>query len=80
MAAEICIVDSQGHYRHDAPIQVQAAGLLKGPYLLAGAYPDGLVLLERDLQSEMQSCKMQKAREERQHEGTLVASKTGLRI
>ena len=70
LAANICLLDSNGQVHHDGPIQVQAAGLLNGQCLLAGAYPDGLLLLERDAAQEMASCEArQQERAKKQHEG-----------
>lgn len=67
-------VDGNRQYRDNAPIQVQAAGLLNGHCLLAGAYPDGLLLLERDMGAESHLRELaQQAREERQHQGAHVA-------
>lgn len=74
LAAEVGVMDCNTQYRDNAPIQVQAAGLLNGHCLLAGAYPDGLLLLERDMGAESHLHELaQQAREERQHQGAHVA-------
>lgn len=70
LAANICLLDSSGQVYHDGPIQVQSAGLLNGQCLLAGAYPDGLLLLERDTAQEIASCDArQQEREKKKQEG-----------
>lgn len=52
LSANISLMDAEGCTQHDAPIQVQSAGILNGQCLLAGAYPDGLLLLRRDVADE----------------------------
>ena len=72
LAANISLLDSNGDAHHDVPIQVQTAGLLNGQFLLAGAYPDGLLLLERDVAQEVASCEArQRERERKQSESEL---------
>lgn len=73
LAANISLLDSSGEVHHDGPIQVQSAGLFNGQCLLAGAYPDGLLLLERDLAQEVARCQArQREREKKQLEGEPV--------
>lgn len=75
LAANIGLLDSSGQVHNAGPIQVQSAGLLNGQCLLAGAYPDGLLLLERDTAQEMASCEArQQEREKKRHEGELLQS------
>ena len=64
------LLDGSGEVYHNGPIQVQSAGLFNGQCLLAGAYPDGLLLLERDLAQEVAGCQArQREREKKQLEG-----------
>lgn len=73
LAANISLLDSSGQVHLDGPIQVHSAGLLNGQCLLAGAYPDGLLLLERDLAQEMAGCQARhRERERKQLEGESV--------
>ncbi len=52
LSANISLMTAQRDIQHDGPIQIQSAGMLNGQFLLAGAYPDGLLLLKRDVAQE----------------------------
>ncbi len=56
---------AQGDSLHDRPIQVQSAGMLNGQFLLAGAYPDGLLLLKRDVAQEEAVCRARRSAKEK---------------
>ena len=69
LSATIGVLDTNGDISHDAPIQVQSAGLVSKGCLWAGAYPDGLLLLMRP-QAELEACEArQHERQRRQQEG-----------
>ena len=69
-SANISLTDTDGDVHHDGCIQVQSAGMLNGHFLLAGAYPDGLLLLKRDEAQEVAACEArQKEREKARDEG-----------
>ena len=65
VSANICLMTAQGDSLHDRPIQVQSAGMLNGQFLLAGAYPDGLLLLKRDVAQEEAVCRARRSAKEK---------------
>ena len=65
LSANICLMTAQGDSLHNGPIQVQSAGILNGQFLLAGAYPDGLLLLKRDVAQEEATCRARRSAKEK---------------
>ncbi len=68
LSANISLTDTEGDVHNDGPIQVQSAGMLNGQFLLAGAYPDGLLLLKRDVAQEEASCEARQQEREKEKE------------
>ncbi len=65
LSANISLMTAQGDSMHAGPIQVQSAGMLNGQFLLAGAYPDGLLLLKRDVAQEEAACQARRSAKEK---------------
>lgn len=65
LSANVSLKTAQGDSLHNGPIQVQSAGILNGQFLLAGAYPDGLLLLKRDVAQEEAACQARRSAKEK---------------
>ena len=69
LAGNICLLDSSGQVHHDGPFRCSQLACSMGSAYWQ-AYPDGMLLLERDTAQEMASCEArQQARDKKQHEG-----------